>query len=884
MSWFTRAIQTLRSRVAAGSAMDRRFDEEVEYHIEQHVARAVAAGLPADEARRQALVAFGGRQRFQEDARDEYRSRLLHELQQDLRYGLRALRHAPGFAAAVILSLALGVGATTVIFSVADHVVLRPLPYSGADRLVFVREHIEELPKDLLLGVNASHFLEWERACTACTAMAAMRTTDGMALATDGEPEMLGGLRVSPSLFPMLGATAALGRLFSSDDDQPGRNVVVLTDGFWRRRFGADPSIVGKSITIRGAPWTVVGVLPRDFWFPKRRELGRPIAERLDIFVPLALDARERTTFGEYDYAVIAQLAPQATPAQVTSQVNAVEAIIAQRSPDKITLRADAVPLQEQIVGPTARALLLLLAAVGAVLLIVCVNLANLLLARNAGRMRESAVRVALGAVRGRLMRQAFTESLVLAVAGGALGVLLSRWGLAVLLALAPRDLPRLDAVRLDGRVLAMGLFVSMAAAVAFGTLPARRFGRVDPADALKSGARGGTDTRHSTRGRALLIASQTGFSTLLLVIAGLFLSSFVRVLRVDKGFTVERVLALNVTLPPREVSRAAMLAYYEEALRRVAALPGVTATALTTQLPLEGESQVDELAREFDDGKQRARPTANIRKVSPGYFSVLGTPLRRGRMFADSDRGRSVVILSERAARELWPGEDPIGKRVIPGSNDPVAEVVGVVADIHTSSLEREGSLIAYLPHWQRTWPDMSLLVRTTGDPASMTAATRAELRAIDSRAVVSRVRTMQQIMTNAIAQRRFQVALLTIFAIAALATASVGIYGIISHALNRRRSEIGIRMALGARPADVHRLVLREGLRPVVLGLIAGIAVSLAVGRTIASLLYGVRSGDPITLGAVAMLLLLVGTAACLIPARRATGMAAADILRSS
>jgi putative ABC transport system permease protein len=888
MIWLVDRVRSALARLvstAHRARMVQRLDEEMQYHLDMQTDRNMRSGMPPDEARRAALVAFGGRQRFAEEARAEYRSRHLDELAQDARYTARSLRRAPTFAAAVVLTLAIGVGATTVIFSITDHVVLRPLPFAESDRLVIVREVVKEMSAAYpTVPANASHFLEWQRRCSACEEMAALRST-WLTLSGKGDPEQLGAARVSTNFFPLLGVRPQIGRLFTADDDRPGASdAVVITDALWKRAFGADPSVLGRSVTLNDATWTVVGVLPPTFRLPRGNELGDLVRlpRETDAFIPLALTPREMTTPGEFDYAVIARLAPGVSIAQARAQLDAIQTGIAERFSGRLTLRTELVPLQAQVVGSSGRALLLLLAAVGAVLLIVCVNLANLILARNAGRFREWAVRVAIGAGRGRLVRQLLTENVVLALLGGVLGIALARWGLAAMVKLAPSDLPRLGEVRLDTRVLAVGIFLSLAIGIAFAILPALRAGHVDPAEVLRAGGRTQTGGRRAARGRSLLIASQVGLSTVLLVATGLFISSFIHLLRVDKGFEPDRVLAVDVTLRRGGYGTWERRAqYFEQAVSRLHAMPGVISAALASALPLEGESEVNTLSLEHDPKPESERPRANLRFVSPTYFATLGVPVRRGRSFTESDRSGTPIVLSERAARVLWPGEDPIGKRMIAGDDDRlVSEVVGVVADVKTSSLEQEGSLVGYLPYWQRVPMHATILVRTAGDPGAMAAIARAELRSVDASVPVPRIRTMEQVVSAAVAQRRFQLVLLALFATTALIAASLGIYGVISHSLARRTNEIGIRMALGARPRDVHRLVLREGLTPVVLGLAAGCVASLALGRAFGSLLFEVRPSDPLMLLCVAALLSAVSTIACYVPARRATAAGAAAL----
>ncbi|HET9729344.1 MAG TPA: FtsX-like permease family protein, partial [Acidimicrobiia bacterium] len=604
---------------------------------------------------------------------------------------------------------------------------------------------------------------------------------------------------------------------------------------------------------------------------------------RGDAYVPLALNARERTTPGEHDYGVIALLKPGATPAALRAQLDAISAANAVALRDNPPSRTAITTLQTQVVGSAGRPLLLLLAAVAAMLLIMCVNLATLFLARSAARRRESAVRVALGAGQGRLMRQALAETVTVSLIGGLAGIVLSRWGVSALVALAPADLPRIDEVHVDARVLAVGLIVSILAGLSFGFVPALRFGRTTPGDVLKESSRGATESRQGARARSWLIASQVGLSAVLLVVAGLFLKSFVRVLHADRGFSAERVLALDVTLPRGAYPTIAQRnQYYSEVMQRVSTLPGVTAAALTSALPLEGEGWIDGLAPESGaNGGWGKEVDANFRFISPNFFDVLGVTLRKGRTFLDGDRGQHVVILSENAARQLWPNENAIGKYVHAG-NDSLSIVVGVAADVRTTGIEHDASLTVYHPYWYRGYAP-TLLVRTNGDPAALTTSVRTALRQFAPSVPISHIRTIDQVVSTVVAQRRFELVLIGLFAVTALLTASIGIYGIISHSLSRRANEIGIRIALGARAVDVHALVLREVLVSVGLGLVAGMLVSRALASMVAGLLFEVRPTDAGTLAAVALVLAVVAAVACWIPTRRATRIDPVDALRA-
>ena len=874
---------------------DRDVHDEVALHIELRAEQLVSEGWPRDEAMAEARRRFGPswddamrelRQvRHSQEERMAMRERL-GILAQDLRYAFRGLRQAPRFAASAILTLALGLGAATVVFSVVDHVVLRPLPFEEPDELFVVRERIAQIAHVYpTMSANAGHFLEWQRGCSACEGVAAVRPAATVLTGT-GDPQRVQAVRASANLFPLLGVRPAHGRLFREEEDVPGRDaVVLLTDAFWRRQFGGDPSVLGRTITIGGSAAEVIGILPPRFRLPPGEALGAraKIPQSVDIYRPLALTPRERTTPGEFDYSVIARVRDGSTIAEARAQIDAIQADITARHQDGMQVSAQLTPLATQVVGASGRPMLLLLSAVAAVLLIVCVNLANLTLAHNAGRSRESAVRIALGAGAGRVARLALAQSLMLSLAGGALGLLLAYWGLGAVVATAPATLPRIDEVQLDLRVFAVAALLSTLVGLSVGALPALRLTRSNPADALRSGGRSATESRGGHRRRALFIGAQVALSTVLLVATGLLLSSFLRVMDVNRGFEAERVLAFNVALPPGGYATAERrMQFRERSLGELAALPGVLSAAAASALPLEGDAHVDILSLENDPLPLLERPTASLRYVSPGYFSTVGTPVVRGRAITPEDRGRRVVVVSERTAKTLWPGADAIGKRVVPGSNDSIAEVVGVAADVRTSSLEQEGSLVVYIPYWQNTGGWITFLTRTTGEPEAITAQARDVVKRIEPQVLVTEVRTMEDIVSNATAGRRFQVALLLIFAIMAIVTASVGIFGVIAQSLASRSTEMGVRMALGAQPGDVHRIVLREGLIPTAAGLVIGGVVAVALGRVFGSLLFEVRPADPVTLLVVSALLGLVAVLACVIPARRVTGARLANLLR--
>jgi predicted permease len=881
-----RVLDALRFRTRAlfrGRQLRRDAAREMDFHLAMEAQHRREAGVTGAEADRLARVAFGGRARFSEEVGDQLRSRAVDDAMQDLRYALRVFRRTPLFTTAVLLTMALGIGATTVIFSVTDDVVLRALPYPHADRLVSVRTLSEALKNATpSWPANAAHYLAWKRGCGGCAELAAARALP-LTLSGAGDPVVLTTLRVSDNLLSMLGARAEAGRIFRVGDDHPGNeHTIVLSDALWRERFGGRADVVGQPIDLDGTPWTVVGVLAPEFRMVRLAPgLLTRLPARVDAYVPLALNEHERTTAGERDYVVIGLLKPGATRQLVRAQLDAIDVAEQTRLewPGQPATRTVVAPLRNDVVGAAGRPLLLLLGGVAAMLLIMCVNLANMFRARAAARQREAAVRVALGAGQGRLVRQAITETLALALVGGATGIAISYPGVRALIALAPSDLPRLGAIHVDARILVVAVALSLAMGLAFGILPALGFGNTSPRDVLADGDRGATEGRAGGRLRHGLMASQVALSAFLLVGAGLFLKSFERVLHVDKGFTTMNALAMDVTLPPTAyATRDKRNQFYAQALSRLDALPGVVQAGVTSALPLEGEAWVDGL-RTIPPAAPEVE--ANFRMISPNFFSLMGVRLLAGRTLNDGDRGQLRVVLSHNTARALWPDESAIGKRLTVGGQGE-GEVIGVAQDVRTTGLENAASLTVYLPYWWMGYAP-TVLVRTSGDPAGVAAAVRAALHDVAPSVPVSNVRTMRSVVAAVAAQRRFESALIGLFAFVSLVTASLGIYGVIAYSIARRRADMSIRIALGASPGRVRRLVFGQSFVPVVVGTAAGILGSVLVGRFVAGLLFEVQPTDGPTLAIVALLLAFVGGLACWLPSRRMAAVDPVEALRA-
>jgi putative ABC transport system permease protein len=804
-------------------------------------------------------------------------------MSRNLRYAVRSLSKDRGFAAMVALSLAVGIGANTAIFSLVNGVLLRPLDYREPERLVAISQASPQFLKLYpALPINIATWLEWRRQSSPFESVGAYRNT-ALSLTGSGQPELIEGAAVSANFFHVLGVAPRLGREFLDSEDRSGQDqVVIIADSLWRRRFRADPGIVGRKIMLDAKPFLVIAVLPPDFQFPKQEDdIGTHSNGRMEIYRTLGYEPDDTVLHGgDLNYWPVARLRPGISITRASAELNSEEAAIDAKT--DADFRATIVPLQDKLTGNIRQSLIVLMGAVGAVLLVLCVNLANLSLARAAGRARDSAIRTALGASRGQLLRQSLMESGVLSAIGGAGGILLAYWGVRWLLAAAPIDLPRRADVHLDSRVLLFALAISLATGLIFGILPALRSAASrNPFETLKAGSRTSTEGRGGINVRNILVGLEVGLSAALLVTAGLLIASFVRLTTIDKGFDVERVLAVDVRLPAAKYPNPEQRAeFFQRVLDQARALPGVESASLSSYLPLQGESWIDVVKTENDARPEAQLPTTNIRFVSPGFFKTLHIALRAGRDFEPGDRSRMVAVISAALAQKLWPGLDPVGRKL--NDNGRVHEVVGVAADVRSTSLDQDPVNMLYIPYWQRTRFSSSILVRTGMDPAGIASALRAAIWSVDAEAPVPEERTLDQVMSESVARRRFQMLLVLLFAAAALALAAFGTYGVVSYAVTRRRAELGIRMALGAQRGDVLRMVLRQGMTPVFAGLCAGAVAALGIGQYVASLLFQVSPRDPAAFGIAAATLLAVSAAACLIPARRATRVNPVDALR--
>jgi putative ABC transport system permease protein len=850
--------------------VDQECSEEIQSYLDMLTEAKIRQGLTPQEARRNALVELGGVEQVQEKVRDIRMGQFIETAWRDVRLGVRTLVHSPIFTAVTVLSLALGIGANTAIFSVVNGLLLRPLSYPESERLVDVwhtppRQSFPGLDR---FSVSPANYLDWKAQSGAFEQMAVYGFV-GLSLSTSNDPLPLIGAPVSSDFFSVLRVNPILGRTFTADEDQPGRDqVVVISHALWQRAFGANPNIIGQSLTLNSRNFAVIGIMPAGFEFPREAEL----------WVPLAWDDKDRQTRSIHDYLVIARLKQNVSVQQAQTEMNTISSRLEQQYPEENKgWGAVVIPLRDDLVGDVRLALLVLFCAVGFVLLIACANVANLMLARGANRQKEMAVRMALGAGRARLVRQLLTESVLLAVTGGLLGLLLAIWGSRMLVRLG--SLPNLGDIGIDTWAFGFTLLVSFAAGIIIGIMPALQFTRTSVSETLKqgSGRTGGSALKQHTR-KALVI-SEVALSLVLLIGAGLMIRSFLKLQNVDPGFDTSNALTMSVVLTwTRYPEPHQRLAFFDRAIEQIRAVPGVVSVGATTKIPLTGGGSTQPFTVEGRPaGAIAEQPMAQTRYVSPDYFQAIGIPLRQGRVFTDQDRDKSVpvVIISEAMARRFWPGENPVGKRLTPSfhSEAGAREIVGVVGDVKTSGLDVDASAMMYLPYKQAPLPFLSFVVRTSSNPESLIQPVSRAIYSIDKDQALTDVQTMDQVLTKSVSDRRFNMMLLLTFAGVALLLAAVGVYGVMNYTVTLRRRELGIRMALGAARMDVLRLVLGQGLTLTLIGVGIGLISAYALTRLMATLLYGVTATDYLTFASVSAVLIAVGLVASYVPARRAT-----------
>jgi predicted permease len=871
------------------------FNAEIEAHLKIEAERLREEGLSEDEARARALRAFGNVTRAQERFFERGRWIWWDHLRQDVRFGLRTLGKNTGFTAIAVLTLALGIGANTAIFSVIDAVLLRPLPFRDAGRLVLIKEKLPLLSAEPV-AMPAPDIVTFQRQSKAFSGVAGFQKTH-FELSGAGEPVRVVAARVSSDLFSVLGVAPAVGRTFTREEDRPGSLLAILSYQLWQSRFAGSTDVVGKTVELDRKLYLVIGVMPAQFEFPLIR-----VAGEAELWVPMGLTPAELSDFGDnFDYSLIARLKPGVSVAQANSDVQSVARGILEGYPasmrGELNLSAVTIPLREAVTGQVRTLLWVLFGAVGFVLLIACANVANLLLARSVGRRREVALRAALGAGRGRLARQFMAESLLLSLAGGGAGLLLAAWCTHVFVALSPAGLPLVNAIGLDTGVLLFAMAASVLAGLLFGTAPALAAYGSNLNLALRESARSVAGGSGQHRARAGLVIVETALALVLMTGAGLLIRTFVRLRATDPGFDTAHLVTMALDLPGAKYQRGQdVLGFYQQLLARLGQLPGVVNVGAGTSFPLVTPNWNHIFTPEgYQPGGRQSARIAWHTLVLGDYFQTLRIPLVRGRYFTDEDRAGAlpVVIVSEALAERYWPGQDPIGKRLKwgpPEAKSPWLTVVGVVGDVKLQELGEQMTLHTYEPYLQRPeiWGNglgraLSVAVRAPGSPSALTSELREAVSGLDRELAVSHLETVDEAVSATLAPQRFNLFLIGAFAMLALVLGSLGLYAVISFSVTERVHEVGIRMALGARRSEVLKLVVGQGLRLTLIGVAFGVAGSLALTRFLASLLYDVKPTDPLTFAAVCALIVLVALAASFIPARRATRLDPLAALRS-
>lgn len=877
-------VQRRLSRLNLEPADEAGIVEELAQHLDDVYDLSLKAGATETEAKQVTLRELADADVMQREMRRSQkptteppvagggRTNLLLDFLNDLRYAVRLQRKNPSFTIVAVIALALGIGANTAIFSVVNTLLLKPLPYKEPERLVLAWEENAKqgYPQDT---PTAANFIDWRNQNQVFERMAAFTPTS-FNLTGSGDPERLIGRRVSANLFPLLGVEPELGRVFTAEEDQPNsERVVLLSYGLWQRRFGGDAGIVGKTLTLNGKGYRVVGVMPSRFQFPTAFD---------NLWVPIAFSPREAANRDAHFLQVLARLKPGVTLAQAQADMTTIATRLQQQYPETNTgLGAVITPLREHLVGDIKPALLILLGAVGMVLLIACANVANLLLARAAVRQKEIAVRVALGARRGRLVRQFLTESVLLSMFGGIVGLAIAYVGLAILKSFIPDNISQGRTISIDYKVLGFTLLVSLATGLIFGLAPAIQSVRFNQNETLKEGGRDAATGGSGKRLRGLLVVAEVAISLVLLIGAGLLINSFLRVRNVDPGFRTENLLTMRIVLPiPKYETLESKSVFYTDLVNRVQSLPGIRSAAVITNLPLYDQGNSIGIGIEGKPAPPPGQePIVITRIISPGYFDTMSIPLSKGRNLTDQDTNKTpnVIVISETMARRFWPGEEAVGKRVSLGPIEKPEDwfnVIGVVKDVRQYGLTAELQPQMYLTYRQTDFFEpQDLVVKTDVDPKSLAGAVRKAVWEIDKDQPVSNIRTMEEILGSSIARERFSMLLLAIFASVALLLAAVGIYGVMSYSVAQRTHEIGIRMALGAQTSTVLKLAVGYGFKLVVIGIAIGLIAALALTRVMSTLLFGVTATDPTTFTLISLLLVAVAAIASYIPARRAT-----------
>jgi predicted permease len=874
MSW----LRFFRRRRA-----DAELQQELDGYLVEEIAENLARGLSSEEARRQAKVKLGSPQKVRESLWQENTNATIDNLRRDLQYALRTLARSPGFAFTAILTLALGIGATTAIFSLVNTVLLRPLPFPEQEQLMWLSQQDHSLPGVAAESLSYPDYFDW-RAQNHTLSGIASYLGGRVTLQGDGDSQLLDAQEVSSNFFQLLGVAPMLGRDFRWEDEKPGNRSVMLSYALWQSNFGSARDIAGKTIRMDDHNYTVAGVMPKGFQFPQENPAPA-------LWKSIAGDAEGKdpvTSQRGYDALdVIGRLKPSVTVEQAMADLSVVAGNLARQYPDpnKQYYSALVEPELVHMTGDTRPALRVLFGAVTLVLLIVCANVAGLLLARGSRRSAEFAMRAAIGASRAAIMRQLLVESVTLSLAGGAAGVALAYALLHASVRLLPLDVPRIEGASIDGRVLLFDLFLSLITGLLFGALPAWRLARSAPAQALREGSRGVAGGRGQNRVHNALVIAQTAIGLVLLVGSGLLIRSFIHILGVDPGFDPKHVITARIRTSFDRADRDKRYAFYDQLLQRLSALPAVQSTSAGWPLPMStnhGDVAFNIAGRPVAKGDE---PSESVNVAMSGYFETMRIPLVSGRLLGEQDgvKGAPIILINQALARKYFPAENPLGKYIqLRVPDDPVREIVGVVGDVRQGGLTTSLDPQLYLPYAQAVITDPYLAIRTAGDPLALQGALRAAVRDLDKSAPVYQVSTLEDYISKSVAQPRFQTFLFACFAGIALILATIGLYGLLSYMVVQRTLEIGLRMALGAQRTDVLGLIARRGMALALIGVATGVVIAVVMTRLLAGMLYGIRPTDPLTFAATAMVFLLVSIVASSMPAYRAARMDPMKTLR--
>ncbi len=851
-------------------------------------------GVPSEEARYAARRALGNTTLIREQTHEAWGSAAFEHLSQDIRYAVRQLLRSPGFTAVAVLTLALGIGATTAIFTLVCDVMLRPLPFARADRLVTLEEKVAEWSNIYpTLPVSANHFTFWQHHSRSFDSMTLLQQFP-VPLGSGDRPQQVEVMWATPGIFSVLQVQPSLGRAYTVSEGQKGNeHVAVLMYDLWHQHFNADPGVLGKTIRLDGAPYTIVGVMPRSFHVPSMQwsaAIGETDRSRpVEVLAPLAF-SKERLAeeMGDLNYFGLARLNPGVSVSAAAADLDALQYSIGENLPanEKATLSVALTPFQNTLVGNNRKPLVILLAAAACLLLVGCVNVTNLLLARAVGRRQQMAVAAALGASRAEMVRMAIREIIVLAAAGGGLGILLASGMIPAMQRYLPPALDFRGPLHVDWIGAGCALILAVIASLLAGAAPALMISRTAPFEVLHSESRLAGESRGNRRARRALVGIEVAVSVALVLMTGLLTASLVRLMSVDRGFTSERTVTATLELPGKSYQDdQRRAAFYKTVLERIDRLPGVEHAAFASGLPLEGDDWGDMARAQGDSRPDTQLPIENVRWISPDYFSTIHLEVIAGRIFSQDEWGKNLALVSEKTAKTLWSGRNPIGRQFSLGN--PATEkpftVVGVVRDARTVSLAKPDPMLIYVPYWYRTEGTAGLMVRTRQEPSEMADTIRKTIWSVDGSVPVPEVRALTGVVADSVANQRFEMYLLLLFAASALFLAGLGVYGVVTYSVVQRNREIGLRMALGAHRASVYRLVLRDGLLPVAGGAVVGIVLAFGSARMVSSLLFQVSPYDPaVAVGAVCVLL-AVGATACLLPARRAASVDPMRALRT-